>query len=61
MVQLTGWTEIVERTQVQVGEDGAPAPRALDIQPEPLVNALHMEIMRTWQPTHLHIQQNYEI
>jgi hypothetical protein len=54
MVRLAGRPKIVQRTQVQVGEDGAPAPWALDIQPKPLVDALHMEIVRAWEPTDLH-------
>ena len=54
MVRLAGRPKIVQRTQVQVGEDGAPAPWTLDIQPKPLVDALHMEIVRAWEPTDLH-------
>jgi hypothetical protein len=54
MVWLAGRPEIVQRAQIQVGEDRAPAPRALDIQPEPLVNALHMEIVCTWESTDLY-------
>jgi hypothetical protein len=53
-VRLGGWPEVVERAQVEVGEDGAPATGALDIQPEPLVDALHMEIVRAREPTDLH-------
>ena len=69
MIWFAGWPKIVQCAQVQVGEDGASAPWALNIQPEPLVDALHMEIVRTWEPTHLHghgsdclsIYSNYQI
>lgn len=60
MVPLTGRPEIVQRTQVQVGEDRAATPWALDIQPEPLVDALHMEIVRAWEPTDLHGDWTHE-
>lgn len=57
---LIGWVgisissaEIGEGTEVKVGEDGAAASWALDVEPQPLVNTLDMEVVCTGEATDL--------
>ncbi|RZR71959.1 hypothetical protein BHM03_00009143, partial [Ensete ventricosum] len=46
--------EVGECTQVKVGKHRAPASGALHIQPQPLVDALNMEVVSTRQASDLH-------
>ena len=46
-----------QRAKVKVWEDWAAATRTFHIQPEPLINAFHMEIVSTGKATNLHHQK----
>lgn len=45
--------DVRQRTQVEVREDGATASGAFHVQPEPLVDALHVKIVSTGQTSDL--------